>query len=202
MSTVEAVNVPTDVESLLWIGEMAVDPEIFPALTEGEWVGQSNEGHRQSAYDDFEDHAMVLFDSPSARLFAFNSTTTAALFSSLMLSRSPTRRAYSIPYPPSPLLPVAQPDVDRVLSLLHHLSYDKKIGELIESLNIPQMHKDVRYLTGEREDSKIESRHSFHPDARKAANWIREQIESTGASCELKTFLTGFTPNIIWRVNL
>ena len=68
------------------------------------------------------------------------------------------------------------------------------------------MRSDIRYLTGEDKDSPIVSRHSFAPGSRVAAEWIKEQVESTakgtGVKCELRDFLEGFAPNVIWYVLL
>ena len=59
---------------------------------------------------------------------------------------------------------------------------------------------DARWLTGEDSHSPIVSRHSFHSDTKKAAEWLVEKFEETGAECRLEPFLTGFAPNVIWCV--
>jgi hypothetical protein len=43
----------------------------------------------------------------------------------------------------------------------------------------------------------ILSRHSFSTGAVVAAHYLKEQVESTGASCTLEPFLAGFAPNVI-----
>lgn len=60
------------------------------------------------------------------------------------------------------------------------------------------MLSDIRFLTGEDGASGIVSRHSFAKGSRVAAKWIQARIENTGATCELRDFLTGFAPNVIW----
>jgi len=64
---------------------------------------------------------------------------------------------------------------------------------------VPQMRNDIRFLTGEDLSSPILSRHSFSEGARIAANWLRDRVENTGARCELRQFLPGFSPNVICR---
>jgi len=61
------------------------------------------------------------------------------------------------------------------------------------------MQKDIRWLTGENEESGILSRHSFTSGARVAADWIQGEIEKSGAVCEQKDFAHGFAPNVICR---
>ena len=79
-----------------------------------------------------------------------------------------------------------------------HLKYDDTIANIVQNISLPQMKNDITWLTGENEDSKILSRHSFSKGARIAASWISDRMEDTGAQCELRPFLTGFAPNIIW----
>ncbi len=60
------------------------------------------------------------------------------------------------------------------------------------------MLNDIRFLTGEDGKSGIVSRHSFASGSRTAAAWLKDRFEDTGAECELKPFLSGFAPNVIW----
>jgi len=113
----------------------------------------------------------------------------------------PQHRATVLPDLPVPLLPVPADSVARVEALLQGLKYDKVIASVVGNISVPQMKEDIEWLTGENEESGIESRHSFHPDTRKAAAWMLETIEETGATCQLKPFLTGFAPNVICRYN-
>jgi len=62
------------------------------------------------------------------------------------------------------------------------------------------MRNDIRYLTGEDENSGIISRHSFTQGAHDAAKWIKDRIQLSGAKCELREFRTGFAPNVIWYI--
>jgi len=78
------------------------------------------------------------------------------------------------------------------------VEHDPEIALLIGGLSISELGKDIRYLTGENPKSPILSRSSFSKGARLAAEWILEEIEETGAECELKSFLPGFAPNVVW----
>ncbi|PCH42908.1 Zn-dependent exopeptidase [Wolfiporia cocos MD-104 SS10] len=105
------------------------------------------------------------------------------------------------PLPPSPieLKPISPAAVDRVKSILVSVKYDPAIASIVGSISLQQLHEDIRYLTGEDPASGLVSRHSFSQGAREAAVWLKKQFEATGASCELKPFLTGFAPNVICK---
>jgi hypothetical protein len=109
-------------------------------------------------------------------------------------------KAYAIPTEPLAITPVPEEAVARVKGWLDHLKFDEEIASIVSDISVPQMRNDIRYLTGEDSSSPIISRHSFSEGARIAANWLRDRIESTGAHCELREFLVGFAPNVIWYV--
>jgi hypothetical protein len=109
-------------------------------------------------------------------------------------------KSMSLPEMPIPLRPVSDEAVKRVQRLLDSISYDPTIASLVDSLSVSQMKKDIEYLTGEDPESPIISRHSFSAGVRTAAHWLKDRFEETGASCELKPFLAGFGPNVIWWV--
>lgn len=138
----------------------------------------------------------LMFRSPTSSLFAIHDITSSRLNLDAIIS--PIHKLTVIPFPPVPFVPVSPDDLERVRALLSNLKYDKVIASTVNNISAVQLQADVTWLTGERSDSPIESRHSLHPDTHKAANWILEQIESTGASCHLSPFLPGFAPNIIW----
>jgi len=109
-------------------------------------------------------------------------------------------KAYAIPAKPLEIIPVPKEAVARVKGWLDHLKFNEEIASIVSDISAPQMRNDIRYLTGEDSSSPIISRHSFSEGARIAANWLRDRIESTGARCELRQFLAGFAPNVIWYV--
>ena len=107
-------------------------------------------------------------------------------------------KAYAIPTEPLDIIPVPEQAVARVKEWLDNLKFNEEIATIVSDISVPQMRNDIRYLTGEDSSSPIISRHSFSEGARIAANWLRDRIERTGARCELRQFLIGFAPNVIW----
>ena len=110
----------------------------------------------------------------------------------------PFWKSMLLPKYPIPLLPVPSKAIKRVQHLLDGVKYNSEIAHLVDTLSTKQMKKDIEYLTGEDPNSPIVSRHSFSEGIRIAADWIKDRFEETGATCELKPFLTGFGPNVIW----
>ena len=107
-------------------------------------------------------------------------------------------KAYALPRLPLPSRPVPEEAKERIARWTDSVEQDPEIALLIEGLSISELSKDIRYLTGENPKSPILSRSSFSEGARLAAEWILEEIEETGAECELKSFLPGFAPNVVW----
>lgn len=62
-----------------------------------------------------------------------------------------------------------------LVSITEHLQFNPKLAAIASSISAKDILEDVQYLTGEREDSDIESRHSFHPDILKAHVWVRRE---------------------------
>ena len=149
--------------------------------------------------DDDEDNTglEVLHRTRDASLIALRRYNAASL--NIDKHLPPFFKPYVLPdAPTSSVIPVPDDSVKRVQSLLSHLKYDDTIANIVQNISLPQMKNDITWLTGENEDSKILSRHSFSKGARIAASWISDRMEDTGAQCELRPFLTGFAPNIIW----
>ena len=109
-------------------------------------------------------------------------------------------KAYALPKIPVPFRPVPEEAKERIRRWTDSVEYDENIAWIIEELSVSQLRDDVRYLTGEDPDSPIISRSSFSEGSRLAAEWILAEIEETGAECELKSFLPGFAPNVVWCV--
>ena len=112
----------------------------------------------------------------------------------------PSYNAYGLPKFPLPFRRISDEARERIRRWTDSVEYDGDIGWIVDGLSIAELREDVRYLTGEDPDSPILSRSSFSEGGRLAAEWILEQIEETGAECELKQFLTGFAPNVVWCV--
>lgn len=205
--------VPDNTVELVWVQEMAVENRLaFAAHDETDpWLSMDEELSRLEAKlqtgvlagEGVDQDVLgsglpefgidVLYRTPTASLLAlkgFSSPIDRAL--------SPIHKAYALPNTPFPLQPVPSDNVERVRALLSDLKYDETVNRLVNNISVPQMRQDIQWLTGERADSPIRSRHSFNPDTIRAAHWIQDQIEATGAVCKLSTFIAGFAPNVIW----
>ncbi|KAL1686267.1 hypothetical protein GGG16DRAFT_64574 [Schizophyllum commune] len=104
-----------------------------------------------------------------------------------------------IPKDPVPFIPVPSEALKHVKEVLANLKFDPVIASTVNSMSLPQMINDIRFLTGEDGKSGIVSRHSFSEGSRTAAEWLKERVETTGATCEFKQFLLGFADNVVCR---
>ncbi|KAJ6538515.1 Zn-dependent exopeptidase [Mycena vulgaris] len=102
-----------------------------------------------------------------------------------------------VPATPVSFIPVPAEAVKHVQHVLSTLKFDPEVASIVESISVPQMINDIRFLTGEDGVSGIMTRHSFAEGSRTAASWLKERIEDTGATCELQPFLLGFAPNVV-----
>ena len=113
---------------------------------------------------------------------------------------TPFWKSTILPATPVPYQPVPLPALERVNEILSSLKFDPTAASVVNDISIPQIKKDIRFLTGEDKQSGIISRHSFSDGALIAANWLKARIEDTGAKCRLSPFLVGYAPNVIWSV--
>ena len=135
--------------------------------------------------------------------YILHHTSTSALLAlsparvrDLSLILPPTWRIYVLPS--TPILPVPEPAIARVRDILATLKFNPEVAKVVSNISLPQIQNDIRFLTGEDGKSGIESRHSFSSGAVVAAEWLKTRFEETGASCELRPFLSGYAPNVIW----
>lgn len=105
-----------------------------------------------------------------------------------------------LPDTPVSYQPVPPSALKRVSKILSTLKFDPVVQSVVNNISIPQLKKDIRFLTGEDKTSGLLTRHSFSSDAFKAADWLKARMEETGAECRLSPFLYGFAPNVIWFV--
>jgi len=125
---------------------------------------------------------------------------TSLLLLHIRKALPPSCKAHVLPKIPLPFRRVSNEARERIRRWTDSVQYDDDIGRIVEGLSITELREDVRYLTGEDPNSPILSRNSFSEGGRLAAEWILEQIEKTGAECELKQFLIGLAPNVVWCV--
>jgi hypothetical protein len=138
----------------------------------------------------------LLHHTPTSALLALPSTHTRQL--SLVLP--PTWRIYVLPARPYSFPSVPEPAIARVRDILKSLRFSPDVSRIVSNISLPQARNDLRFLTGEDPQSRIQSRHSFSDGSRIAAEWLKVRFEETGARCELRSFRDGFAPNVIWYV--
>lgn len=211
LTTAHYTMAPSEGRQLVWLEEKAIDEELklqashelkdnLDTLLSGlqaslvpseqpqqEVIGISN-GH--GSYPALEVHyrgataALVSTSKEHARII---DTLLPSFWKSTILPETPV--SYSS---------VPSSALERVAKILSTMKFDPTIASVVSNISIPQIKKDIRYLTGE--DSDIVSRHSFSDGALTAANWLKARIEETGAECRLSPFLRGYAPNVIWSV--
>jgi hypothetical protein len=209
---VTAVRLPSD-KALVFIYASAVDEAIAtPSLAEAvKYIGH---GIYQLEMPDFGYESLSSDQIPVASsqndwslptiLHYANSSAVLALNPSMVAQIDTVAprffKAVSIPASPIHLIPVPSDAIDFLKHLLSKVKFDPEIASIVNNISVPEMYNDIRYLTGEDPRSPIVSRHSFSEGSRIAAAWLTQRFEGTGAKCELRPFLDGFPPNVIWYV--
>lgn len=189
--------------SLFWLEREAVDEslslsakdELFEYLVELEGLNAPSLSEGQQPLNTGVGSAIeVLLRGPDALLLRVDLQRTP------ILEVPPPRlwKAALISDSPVPFTPVPSLAVDRVKQILSKVKFDPLVASVVNNISVPQLKNDIRFLTGEDGKSGIESRHSFSDGILVAAEWLKARMEDTGATCELKPFLSGFGPNIIW----
>ncbi|KAM5538812.1 hypothetical protein V8D89_007534 [Ganoderma adspersum] len=105
---------------------------------------------------------------------------------------------YSVfPKAPIPLYPVPEEVKAKLRALLHSIKFDPVVASVVDGISVPQLKSDILHLTGEAASSDIETRHTLSTGALRAAGWLRERIEDTGARCEFRQIREGWAPNVV-----
>ncbi|KAK6910093.1 aminopeptidase [Kwoniella mangroviensis CBS 8886] len=199
---------------IVWVGQAGVDPESLPSDSSGDVWSIISSTSREFA----------LLSSPDSYQQVLSSKTSKVSSEPIrLLHQTPTSLLLHVPrsylsmidtFLPSHLVPVALPSqplpalangwepvpsqfARHLANVTKHLRFSPEIDKIVsEGIELNQIRRDVRWLTGEA-PSGIVSRHSFTPGAIKAAHWIKDKVEATGANCTLHTFIEGFSPNVI-----
>ncbi|KAG1789491.1 uncharacterized protein HD556DRAFT_1446895 [Suillus plorans] len=197
---------------LVWLQESAIDSTLVTPEYEAEvqdffrWLGE--DGYSMGGGQQLSGHQHLLSsaDEPGVELHLVNLQQAGGSHGLIAVEPSlvPSIEAllprywkpYILPKQPTSYIPVPKPAIEHVKNLLETVRFDPVVSSLVNNISLSQMRDDIRWLTGEDGKSGIVSRHSFAEGSRVAANWLKERFEETGASCELKTFLTGFAPNV------
>ncbi|KAJ7284063.1 Zn-dependent exopeptidase [Mycena rebaudengoi] len=192
-------------QQLVWVEQEAIDPALLAAtrsfrnefdaflvrLSTPQRVGRDQEvlnipGKKKPGFE-------VLYQTSTAALLSISHSSTARTIDTIL----PTFwRSTLLPLEPTTFIPVPEDALKHVKQVLSSLQFNPEVASTVESISIPQMINDIRFLTGE-DGSGITSRHSFVEGSRTAAKWLKARFEETGATCELQPFLTGFAPNVI-----
>lgn len=197
------------IQQLVWIQEETVDQTLWSRenstassaldsllerLSLSRTADSASDSQQVFISSDIDRSYELLHRTPSSALISVNLNVARTIDTFL----PPFYKSALLPNSPIPYVPVPSQAVDRVKGLLRSLKFDPYVASVVNSISLSWMKNDVRYLTGEDTTSPIVSRHSFAEGSRIAAAWLKERFEDTGATCELRPFLTGFAPNVIW----
>ncbi|KAF9077072.1 hypothetical protein BDP27DRAFT_1313087 [Rhodocollybia butyracea] len=201
---------PQGFRQLVWVEEEAVDSSLKASIDGNEFerflqhlsspLAIPFENYLEASQDvmvsDHEDLSYELFyRTPTAALISMS--PKIAFHLDTFLPRF--WKATPLPNSPVEFIPVPPSAIEPIKSVLSNLAFNPTVAYLVNNISIPQMESDIRFLTGEDGQSGITSRHSFAQGSRVAAAWLKERFEETGATCQLKSFLPGFAPNVICR---
>ncbi|KAH0587893.1 putative leucine aminopeptidase [Termitomyces sp. J132] len=210
-SSAHIIETTRDIKQLVWVEEEAVDAALkaqtrpfgdeFDAFLDTLSTYEPTFIRSDTSLQEVMDNAHhqggfeVLYRSPKAALLSVDHATAMSI--DTLLPRF--WKSTLLPTNPIPYVPVPSSRLKHAEQVLANLRFDPVIASIVGNISIPQINNDVRFLTGEDKNSGIISRHSFSSGARTAAAWLKERFEETGATCELKPFLTGFVPNVVCR---
>ncbi|EJT99307.1 Zn-dependent exopeptidase [Dacryopinax primogenitus] len=189
---------------LLWVQVDQVDPSLLESDTQlaNDWfstwaMGLTTPNTPSLILEDTESVLRTQSLAPSLHYLsadaALLSLALSVPFSDLDLPRYVSMYSLTrVPHSPVPFS-------TRLFSVLAAKpTFDPSVASVLSTLSPARMLSDVRYLTGEDGIGPL-TRHSFSKGALTAADWIQEKIEASGATCEQKTFLPGFAPNVVCK---
>lgn len=195
-------------KELVWIEEQVIDDKIrIDTFKDSLSTLLQRVSSANSVYLDVQQEVLSTPDHPISILYKSETSALLSLTPEAALSihtqglLPPFLRSSTIPASPISFVPVPRDAVKRVSHLLETLRFRADVASLVNSISLPHMQQDIRYLTGEAHDSPLLSRHSFSDGALTAASWLKGKFEGTGASCELRHFSAGFSPNVVCQYN-
>lgn len=205
------VQAPEPGRNLVWLEKVDVDQKLEGRLLNSEtalgdfWLALQH--HPEVKLHEVEQE-VVSADKWSSTEYDIHYLTEFAALISLDASTAKVVDTLLPPFWSSTLLPAipvqhvaaSSASVEVVKNILDKVKFNPVIASIVNNISLPQIKNDIRFLTGEDEQSGIVSRHSFSSGARVAAQWLKDRVENTGASCSLEPFLMGFAPNVIWLV--
>ncbi|KAJ7490258.1 hypothetical protein B0H11DRAFT_2009769 [Mycena galericulata] len=203
-SSAHIVQAEQHFQQLVWVEQEAVEPSLMAATSSfrNEFDGflQRLSTPKRVARDqevlstpEKEMGYELLYRTPTAALLSVRHRTARTI--DTILPRF--WKSVLVPSTPVNFLPVPDEALKHVKHVLATLRFDPDVAAIVDSISVPQMINDIRFLTGEDGVSGIMSRHSFAEGSRTAASWLKDRFEDTGATCELQPFLEGFAPNVV-----
>ena len=199
--------IPSEGRQLVWLEEKAVDEKLklrvlpednLNVLMSGLLALEQSQQEVMSISKDRGGYSALEVHYRSATAALVSVTAESARNIDTLLP--PFWKSTILPTTPVFYRPVPPSATKRVSEILAALEFSPIVSSVVNNISLPQIKKDIRFLTGEDKNSGIVSRHSFSEGALTAANWLKANIEETGAKCRLSPFLRGFAPNVIWFV--
>ncbi|KAJ7498595.1 hypothetical protein FB451DRAFT_1202442 [Mycena latifolia] len=203
-SSASIAEAAQDIQQLVWVQQKAVDPSLVAAtrsfrnefdsflqrLSTPKHVGREQDvlavPTNKMGYE-------LLYRTPTAALLSVSHGTARTI--DTILPRF--WKSALVAATPVSFMPVPAEALKHVQHVLSTLKFNPEVASIVDSISVPQMINDIRFLTGEDGVSGIMSRHSFAEGSRTAADWLKDRFEDTGATCELQPFLEGFAPNVV-----
>jgi len=201
-------------QQLVWVEEQSVEPTLkFNAEVRGNtldrFLDDLTKQWTSSEYSTTQEQVVLSGthaerDTPAYHIH--HRTETAAL-----LSVDPDKaliidtllpvywKSTILPSRPISYIPVPTSSIEHIKEVLSNLKFNPEIASVVNNISVAQIKYDIEFLTGEDGKSGIVSRHAFSTGALVAAEWLKERFEETGATCKLRPFLTGFSPNVVCR---
>lgn len=190
---------------LVWIEKVDIDSKLEERLPRSHTTLEDFWTALQHPFDTPKQE-VVLTDDSSWNEYDIHYRTDTAVLVSFHVNRAklveklipPFWKLSFLPMRPIQHATVPPESIQAVGNIFHQLKFDPVVASIVNNISIPQIKKDIRFLTGEDKLSGITSRHSFSLGALTAAHWLKDNMEGTGATCRLMFFRVGFAPNVIW----
>ncbi|PPQ78211.1 hypothetical protein CVT25_015530 [Psilocybe cyanescens] len=206
MTSAHYAEIPEPGKQLVWLEKNAVDDRLQVNVPKDSSVLEEFLLSLESL-STYEDQEVFSFGNnrPSSYKLHYHTSTAALVSIDAKKARvidtllPPFWKSTLLPATPVDYVPVPDTAIGTVKDILAQLKFDPVVASVVNNISIPQIKNDVRFLTGEDQKSGIISRHSFSDGALVAAQWLKDRVEDTGASCKLVPFLAGFAPNVICR---
>ncbi|KAK7062045.1 peptide hydrolase [Favolaschia claudopus] len=193
-----------DIHQLVWVQQEVVEPSLLAQTRSFQPEFDSFLQRLVTPKRVAREQDILVAPEPDSGYELLYRTSTAALLS---VPESTARtidtilprfwKSYLVSSSPVDYIPVPDEALKHVKEVLSNLRFNPEIAAIVDSISVPQMINDIRFLTGEDGVSQIMSRHSFADGSLTAANWLKARFEDSGAKCELQSFLAGFSPNVI-----